>query len=182
MDGQRDLLVFASFFSGNWDPKPGELPMRLRVVEFWPGSTVRWLYLEWVKLADESRPTRQLVFRVAEDGERMTTTVHRLPGDAARFAGEWRRAKPFESLRPGELRMIEGCRLLTTRTMLAHFTAVTEGNRCPGDIPGAPFMRFEFSFSSSELSLLEQPRDAEGKVPKSRLEPFQFGRMSQVPR
>ena len=80
--GQNDLATMMAFFVGNWDPKPGEQPMRLRVVEFWKGSPVRWLYLEWVRLADESRPTRQLVFRVAEDGdEKMTTTVHRLPGD-----------------------------------------------------------------------------------------------------
>ena len=143
---------------------------------------MRWLYLEWARLADETRPTRQLVFRVAEDGQRMTTTVYRLPGDAARYAGEWRRAKPFESLRPEDLQPVEGCRLLATRTMLAHFTVVTEGNRCPGDLAGAAYMRFEFSFSSSELSLLEQPRDAAGNVPKSRLEPIEFVRMSETPK
>ena len=172
-----------AFFVGNWDPKPGEPPVRLRVAEFWKGSPVRWAYLEWVRLTDESKPTRQLVLRIAEDGpDKMTATVHRLP-DAARFAGEWKKAEPFATLKPADLREVAGCRLKALRSMIAHFVAVTEGNHCPGDMAGAPNMRFEFSLTSSELDLLEQPRDAAGNVPpKSRLEPFKLGRMSPVPK
>lgn len=174
-----------AFFAGNWDPKPGQPPVRLRVAEFWKGSPVRWLYLEWVRLDNEAKPVRQLVWRVAEDGPgMMTTTVHRLPGDASRFAGEWRKAEPFAALQPADLREVPGCRLKTQRSMIAHFVAVTDGNRCPGDIAGEPFMRFEFSITSSELDLLEQPRDAAGNVPKKHegADPFHFGRMSQVPK
>ena len=181
--GQRDLDALVSFFTGNWDPRPGEPPVRFRVAEFWKGSAVRWLYVEWVELENESRPTRQLVFRVAEDGgEGLTTTVHRLPGDPARFAGEWRKAKPFEALQPRDLDEVANCRLMTRRTLTAHFAFATEGNKCPGDKPGAPFIRYEFSISSSELELLEQPRDAAGNVPPSRLEPFKFARMSREPK
>ena len=185
VSGQNDLATMMAFFVGNWDPKPGEQPMRLRVSEFWKGSSVRWLYLEWVRLADESRPTRRLVFRVSEDGfEKMTTTVHRLPGDPQRFTGEWRKAEPFAALKPSDFRVIEGCRLKTQRSMIAHFVMVTDGNRCPGDVPGVPFMRFEFSITSSELDLLEQPRDASGNVPKKYegADPYHYGRMSQVPK
>jgi hypothetical protein len=182
-DGQRDLTTLMSFFTGNWDAKPGEPPMRLRVVEFWKGSNVRWAYLEWVRPDDEAKPTRQLVLRIAEDGEeRMTATVHRLAGDATRFAGEWRKPEPFATLRPSDLRANEECRLGVVRAMIAHFTLTTDGRKCPGDLPEGPFMRFEFSLSSSELELLEQPRDAAGNVPKSRLEPFKYGRMSREPR
>jgi hypothetical protein len=107
MKGQRDLEVLVTFFTGNWDSKPGEPPMVLRVGEFWKGSPVRWLYLEWVRPGSEARPVRQLVFRVAEDGvERLTTTVHRLPGDAARYAGEWRKPQPFAGMKPAELKAV----------------------------------------------------------------------------
>jgi hypothetical protein len=183
-DGQRDLDALVSFFTGNWDAQPGEPPLRLRVVEFWRGSTVRWMYLEWTRVADEAKPTRQLILRIAEDGAEnyMTSTVHRLPGDPARFAGEWRKSQPFASMHPADLREIEGCRLLTLRAMIAHFTLTTEGNKCPGDLPEAPFMRYEFSLTSSQLELLEQPRDAAGNVPPSRLEPFRYGRMSREPK
>jgi hypothetical protein len=183
--GQNDLATMMAFFVGNWDAKPGEKPMRLRVVEFWKGSPVRWLYLEWVLPGDESRPLRQLVWRVAEDGfEAMTTTVYRLPGDASRFTGEWKKPEPFATLKPADLREVEGCRMAGQRSMIAHFVVVTEGNRCPGDAPGVPFMRFEFSITSSELDLLEQPRDAAGNVPKKYegADPFHLGRMSQVPK
>ena len=182
--GQRDLDVLVSFFTGNFDPRPGEPPVRIRVAEFWKGSPVRWLYLEWAGTADGAPPTRQLVFRVAETGEEsiMTTTVHRLPGDPARFAGEYRKPRPFEALQPRDLDEVANCRLKTRRTMTAHFTLVTDGNKCPAGQPGAPFLRYEFSLTSSELKLLEQPRDAAGNVPRSRLAPYSFARTSVVPK
>jgi hypothetical protein len=182
--GQRDLEALASFFPGNWDAKAGaEAPMRVRVGEFWRGGTVRWFYLEWVSLKDDTRPTRQLVFRVAEDGEQlMTTTVYRLP-EPARFVGEWRRASPFASIGPADLKLVEGCRLTTVRTLTAHFVATTDGNACPGDLKGVPYMRFEFSIASSEMTLLEQPRHAAGNVRENtRLDPYQLGRMSREPK
>ena len=182
--GRVDLEALFSFLTGTWDAKPGEPPVRLRVVEFWKGGTAGWLYLEWVRPGDEARPWRQLVFRFAERSEgRFTTTVHRLPGEPARFAGEWRKDQPFAQLRPADLEEIPGCRMEAYRAMIAHFVAVTEGNRCPGDLPGAPHMRFEFSIASSDLDLLEQPRDAAGNVlPKSRLEPFRYARTSREAR
>ena len=182
--GRGDLEAFFSFFTGNWDAKPGQPPMRLRVVEFWKGGPAGWLYLEWVRPGDEAKPLRQLVLRLAErkDGY-FATTVHRLPGDASRFAGEWRKDQPFAQLRPADLEEIPGCRMEASRAMLAHFVVVTQGNRCPGDLPGVPYMRFEFSISSSDLDLLEQPRDAAGNVPpKSRLDPFRYARTSREPR
>ena len=183
MKGQRDLEALVTFFTGNWESKPGEPPMVLRVGEFWKGSPVRWLYMEWVRPGSEAKPVRQLVFRVAEDGpERLTTTVHRLPGNAARYAGEWKKAQPFAGMKPADLVAIEACRMPTLRTLIAHFVMTTHGVRCPGDMPGVPFMRFEFSITSAELDLLEQPRDAAGNVPpKSRLEPFTYRRIGTTP-
>jgi hypothetical protein len=179
--GQRDLEVLASFFTGNWDSVPADPPVRLRVAEFWSPSPVRWFYLEWTRRG-ESTPTRQLAMRVAEDGyQKMTATLHRIP-DAARHTGEWRQAKPFAELRPADLPEMPECRLKVLRTLTAHFILATEGVRCPGDLPSVPYMRFEFSLASSELELLEQPRNAAGNVPaKSRLDPFQFARMAREP-
>jgi hypothetical protein len=90
--GQRDLDALISFFSGTWDPLPGGPRVRLRVAEFWHGSPVRWLYLEWVDMANEAVPTHHLVLRLAEHDGKLTSTSRRLPGDPARFAGEWRKA------------------------------------------------------------------------------------------
>lgn len=182
--GQRDLEALVSFFTGNWDARAGEPPVRLRVAEFWRGSQVRWLYLEWVDLPIESRPRRQMVLRLAEGGEDhlMSSTAYRLPGDPARFAGAWRNPDSLAALKPRDLDEIAGCRLRTMRAMAAHFTIVTEGNKCPSGRPEFPFIRYEFSITSSELELLEQPRDAAGNVPPSRLEPYRFGRMSREPK
>jgi hypothetical protein len=179
--GQRDLDTLVSFLTGNWDSKPRDPPMRLRVGEFWKGGAVRWFYLEWTRPGD-ARPARQLVLRIAEsEAQNMTGTIYRLP-DPARYAGEWARPQPFAGIRPDDLRLVEGCGMRVVRTMTMAFTMVTEGTRCPGDIAGFPYMRYEFSLTSSDLDLLEQPRDSAGNVPPGhRLEPFHFARMSREP-
>ena len=181
--GQRDLEVLAYFLTGTWDSKPGEAPRRLRVAEFWKGQPVRWFYLEWSRPGADAKPTRQLVFRVAEDGDgKLTTSWHRL-AEPSRHAGEWRKAEPFAGSKPADLIPVEECRLATVRTMTAAYTLVTEGKRCPGDLAGAPFMRFEFLVTSSDMDILEQPRDASGNVPPdSNLEPYHFAHMSLEPR
>ena len=183
LKGQRDLEVLAYFLTGTWDSKPGEEPKRLRVAEFWKGQPVRWFYLEWSKPAADAKPTRQLVLRVAEDGDgKLTTSLHLVPGPE-RHAGEWSKPEPFAGMKPADFRAVEGCRLATVRTMPMAYTMVTQGNRCPGDMRGAPFMRFEFSITSSDMDVLEQPRDAAGLVPPdSNLEPFHYAHMSLTPR
>ena len=179
--GQRELDLLASFFTGNWDTRPHEPPMRMRVAEFWKGSPARWFYIEWAR-PGEARPARQLALRVSEQGEgNFRGDVYGLP-EPARHAGEWSKAQPFATLGPGDLRLVDDCRMRVVHTMTAHFTLTTEGNRCPGDIPGAPYMRLEYSLASSELELLEQPRDSAGNVPpNSRLAPFKYLRMSREP-
>jgi hypothetical protein len=180
--GQRDLDTLVSFFTGNWESKPRNPPMLLRVGEFWKGGSERWLYLEWTR-PGEAQPARQRVLRIAESADKnMTGAVYRLP-DPARVVGEWARPQPFAGMRPEEMRMVEDCRMRVVRTMTMAFTMVTEGMRCPGDIAGSPYMRYEFSVTSSDLDVLEQPRDAAGNVPAgSRLEPFHYARMSREPR
>jgi hypothetical protein len=179
--GQRELEILVSFLTGNWDTRPEEPPMRMRVAQFWPGSPARWFYFEWTK-PGSTAPTRQFALRVSEMGEgHFRGDVYRLP-EPSRYAGEWSKAQPFATLKPEDLRLVDDCRMRVVHTLTAHFTLGTEGNRCPGDIPGSPYMRFEYSLASSELELLEQPRDAAGNVAaNSRLEPFKYLRMAREP-
>lgn len=180
-NGQRDLDVLVAFFTGNWDPRPDGPPVRLRVAEFWKGSAVRWLYLEWTPMVGEGKPLRQFVMRVREDGPRMSASLHRLPGDPARLAGEWGKKKPFEQLAPADLREIEHCRLDATRTMIAQFTLATAGRKCPGELPEMPFMRYDISLGSSQLLVIEQHLDREGKLVSERA-PVELDRASRVPK
>jgi hypothetical protein len=180
--GQRTLETMMSFFVGNWDPLPDQPATRLRVLEFWKGTAVRWVYLEWVRVADDSKPTRQFVARITEDSAaKMKANVYRLV-DPARFAGEWKKEEPFRTLSLADLREVPACAMIGQRPMIAHFVLVTEGNQCPGDMPGVPNMRLEFSITTSELDLLEQPRDAAGNLPPGLLDPFRFNRTSKVPK
>jgi hypothetical protein len=178
--GQGSLDILVSLFTGNWDTRPHEPPMRMRVAEFWKGSPARWFYLEWTR-PGQPVPTRQFALRVSERSELGRFDVYRLP-EATRYAGEWSKPEPFAALKPEDLHLVDECRMSVVHTLTAHFTLATEGTRCPADIPGSPYMRLEYSLASSELELLEQPRDSAGNVAAgSRLEPFKYLRMSREP-
>jgi hypothetical protein len=47
---------------------------------------------------------------------------------------------------------------------------------------GHPYERYEFSITSSELEVLEQPRDAEGNIAPGREDTYRFLRMSREPK
>jgi hypothetical protein len=182
--GQASLELLASFFTGRWESAPADPPRVLRVSEFWKGGLERWFYLEWTR-PGEAQPLRQHVLRVAEQREpgRLAVTAHRLPGDALRFAGEWRKERPFEGLGPRDMPAIEACLLQGLRSMDALFEMATVGARCPGDLPGVPHVRYELTLTSADLGFVEKPIDAAGNVPKgSRLEPYVYRRMAREPR
>lgn len=183
--GQNELKMFVAFLQGTWDalPKAGQGPMRLRMVEFWRGKpNDHWIYAEYVDPADESRPVRSRIYRFSERARKLYGTVYRVPGEPGRHAGEWRKAKPFDGLSPRDFEPFPGCRLMFQRQQEALFAGGTEGKTCRGDRPGVAYERSEFFMSSATLRNLEQGYDPAGRVVAGEAGPWDFRKMSPVPR
>jgi hypothetical protein len=163
--GQREMEVLLALMMGTWDARPGTLPIRLRIVEFWKGKpNEHWVYLEWVKPDDEKQPVRQRIYRFSEGGGTILAQVFLPPGrDPAVHVGEWRNAAPFARYSPRDLRPLAGCDLLFEYRHGAIFAGGTLAKSCRGDRPDPLAERSEFLVTSSESRNLEQAYDASGK-------------------
>jgi hypothetical protein len=186
---QRDLEILAAFLEGTWDTVPQaekqgvSIPMRLRFARLWPErSGEYWFYAEYVNPADERQVLRQRIFRWTRDGERIESLLYRLPGDAASFAGEWRKARPFERVDPAGLREAEGCRSLWTRQMESVYAGGTLGNGCRGDRPEVRHEHSDFYVSSTSIRGWIRGLDASGKQVEGPIGPSEFRKTAQKPR
>jgi hypothetical protein len=186
---QRDLEILAVFLEGTWDTVPQaekqgvSTPMRLRFARLWPErSGEYWLYAEYVNPADERQVLRQRIFRWTRDGDRIESRLYRLPGDAASFAGEWRKARPFERVDPARLREAEGCRSLWTRQMESVYAGGTLGNNCQGDRPEVRHEHSDFYVSSTSIRGWIRGLDASGKQVDGPIGPSEFRKTAQKPR
>jgi hypothetical protein len=183
--GKRNLELVTTILVGTWDTipqKPGfgdSTPMRLRVAWLWPErADGNWLYLEYVNPADEKQVLRQRILRFVREGAAIHALMYRLPGDPLAYAGEWRKARPFESVTPDSLREAEGCRSEWVLQFETYFAAGTEGNACRGDRPEVRNEHSEFSLGPGALRTWITGLDASGSQVEGLSGPSEFRKTS----
>ena len=161
--GQRLLGVLVGHMTGTWVSRPETPPITIRIVEFWKGQpNQHWMYVEWVKPGEGSRPIRQRIFRLFENKGRIVAQTFLPPGGGVAYAGEWKKAEPFQGLAPGDLRPLPGCDMEIEDKSQFVFGGGTLARACRADrSEGAE--RSEFQFTSSEAKNLEQPFAADGR-------------------
>jgi hypothetical protein len=187
--GARDVELLASFLVGTWEsvaqaPGAGDsTPVRMRSVRFWMERAGEfWVYSEYEKPSDSGRPYRQRIYRLGEAGGVLTTLVYEIPGEAQRFAGEWRKAKPFEEFSPQGLHERGGCRILWVRQVIM-YSGGTLGKQCPGSALGAAYETEEFLLTSATLRTWQRGFDSNGtQVSGSMDGPLDLRRLSSMAR
>ena len=169
-DGTRDLIVLESFLMGDWtnalQAKENKefAEVRLRQVPIWTSRAgEHWMYAEQAFPGKEDRPYRQRVYRIVARKGDLLRLEYTLPGDPARFAGEWKKAQPLAALRPEDLELRKGCTVKLQRQMEIFFNGGTQGRDCASDLEGAAYATSEISLTSSTLKTLDRGFDPEGK-------------------
>lgn len=186
--GQRQLALLASFLPGHWRSSRSTIevsdptPTTLRQVRFWadrPGEF--WLYAEYSRENEEDRPYRQRVYRLGENAGRLLAIEYLLPGEAGRFAGEWRRERPFAGLSPADLVERPGCRVEFNEGMLI-FVGHTIGKSCAPLAGNAAYEQVFHFVSSGALKTWDRGFDASGaQVSGSREGHLDFRRVPPPP-
>jgi hypothetical protein len=115
--------------------------IRLHMVPIWPeASDGPWLYVEQATAARPERPYRQRVYRlVALEGGAVRSEVYTLPGDALAFAGAWKDPAKFNTIRPDQLTLREGCAVVLRKQPDGTYTGGTEGTGCASDLRRAAY-------------------------------------------
>lgn len=186
--GQRQLALLASFLPGHWRSSKSTTevvdptPTTLHQVRFWadrPGEF--WLYAEYSRESEEDRPYRQRVYRLGENAGRLLAIEYLLPGEPGRFAGEWRREKPFAGLSPADLVERAGCRVEFHEGMFI-FVGNTVGKACAPLAGNAAYEQVFHFVSSGVLKTWDRGFDAAGtQVSGSRVGHLDFRRVAPPP-
>jgi hypothetical protein len=168
-DDLRSLLVMESFLAGYWTnteqaATDKSYPLiRLRLVPVWTErADEHWLYEEQALAGREDAPFHQRVYRLTSRKGEVLMLVYVLPGDPARFAADWKKARPLEGLRPENLLARPGCTIVMQRQMDLFFNGGTQGKECANGPDGA-YATFEISLTSATMKKLDRGFDADGK-------------------
>ena len=188
--GRASMSLMVRFLTGTFETiaqEPGlgdSTPQTLRAAPFWPERRAAgeyWLYAEYALRGAEAAPFRQRIYRFTENNGVITGQLFDLPGEPARFAGEWRKPAPFASFGPADLRERAGCRVRFLAQMDVIFNGGSEGTSCPSQYAGAHHDHLEFFLTSSTLRTLEVGRDPAGRNDAGPSGPSEFRKILQTP-
>lgn len=186
--GQSSLAVLMGFMPGTFESienaKGPGVGTRMRIAPLWTEREKAgefWFYVEHTNIADDGNPFRQRIYRFTESKGKISGDVFALPGEPRQFAGEWRKAQPFQAYKPEQMREFDGCRL-GVGYMLSMFWARTEGKACRAEHPAAAHEFTEFFASSAGMKDGEQSYDSAGRLVAGVAGIWEFRRVSREPR
>jgi glycosidase len=128
-EGRSDLEDLGNWMTGSFsslaqaEADTNYLDIRLEVVPMWTDrKDGPWLYVEQAVAARKSRPYRQRVYHLVDNGDgTMSSEVYSFEGPL-RFAGHWKKDEPLAALDPDSLTVREGCAVVLARADLGrHF-------------------------------------------------------------
>ena len=187
-EGQAGMSLLVRYLTGTHetirqDENLGSyLPMKVRFAPLWAGAKEGeyWLYEEVVETEPREKVVLQRFIRFTEAGGVIHAVAHDLPGNPGRYAGEWRKEKPFASLKPEELKARAGCDIEFTQQGDVLFNGGQRNETCPGRVKGA-HEHVEMYVTASSLRLWQVDRDAAGKVVAGTKSPLEMRRISATP-
>lgn len=139
------------------------LAIEMHAVRIWPErKDGTWLYVEQALAGQGIKPYRQRIERLAQRGNFWVLQDFLLPGNAADYAGAWRRPARFAALRHSELQWRVGCDVTLRLQADGNFSGATQGQACKSTLLGAAYETREMSLSASGIALWERGYDANG--------------------
>lgn len=146
----KDMKVLQSRMSGNFNS--GEqsrrdtnfLDIRLIMKPVWAERKDGfWLYVEQASTKNLEKPYRQRVYHVfRQDKYTIASQVYELK-DPKQYAGEWKKEKPLQDLKPEDLLSKEGCAIYLKKNKTGNFAGSTPGKECPSSLKGAKYATSE---------------------------------------
>lgn len=188
-EGQDAMSLLVRFLTGTHEAVRQEerlgsyVPIKVRFARVWPdvaASGEYWLYEEVVETEPREKVTLQRLLRFTEAGGVIHAVAHDLPGNPARYAGEWGKEKPFASLAPRQAKARPGCDIEFIQQGIVLFNGGQRGEACAGHVKGA-HEHVEMYVTASSVRLWQVERDASGRVVAGPPSPLELRRTSASP-
>ncbi|MFN7964471.1 MAG: chromophore lyase CpcT/CpeT [Acidobacteriota bacterium] len=138
--------------------------IHLSVAPAWTDRTDgHWLYVEQAVATALDRPYRQRVYHIVPgpDGT-VISEIWLLPGDNARFVGQYKQPKPLEGITPQELKRMEGCEVRLSRIAPHRYQGSTPDRSCKSNREGAVFTTSIVTLSQSGIDSWDRGWDDAG--------------------
>jgi|GEM_PF-48719 len=168
-EGGGDMSDLAMYMTGSFSSlaqaraDSDYIDIRLEVVPVWPDrSDGPWLYVEQALASRKSRPYRQRVYHLVDNGDGTISSEVYSIEEPLRFAGDWRLDEPLAGLSPDSLAVREGCAVVLRRISAKTFEGSTVERECVSSLRGAVFATSEVSVTRERLMSWDRGFDAEG--------------------
>jgi hypothetical protein len=134
-------LMQGSFSSGDQSKiDSGYFDIRLEIKRIWPERTDGiWLYVEQAAARSLDKPYRQRIYRLTETGYNLFESEVFEIEEPLRFAGEWKKKRPFATNGTEILMPRQGCSVHLKKIGKKTYSGSTVDKECLSDWRGAKY-------------------------------------------
>jgi len=167
---EQDFRHLVSFMVGDFSSQAQSqqdsdfYDIRLHIRPIWKHDKANhWLYVEQATAAAESKPYRQRVYKVENDGkDGFKSIVYTLP-EPANWAGKFKTPEAFDRLKPTDLNLREGCTVFLKKQKDGSFAGATQGIGCESTLRGANYASSKVTITKTELRSWDQGFNEKGE-------------------
>ena len=167
---ERDLDLLVDYMVGDFSSQAQSqrdsdfYDIRLHIRPIWKDDKANhWLYVEQATAAAESKPYRQRVYKVENDGtDGFKSIVYTLP-EPANWAGKFKTPEAFDRLKPADLSLREGCTVFLKKQKDGSFVGATQGIGCESTLRGATYASSKVTITKTELRSWDQGFNEKGE-------------------
>ncbi|MEM9930270.1 MAG: chromophore lyase CpcT/CpeT [Bacteroidota bacterium] len=135
----------------------------LHMEPIWTDQPGHYLYVEQAVAADASKPYRQRVYVLEQQGKKkFISSVYELP-EPERFVGAHKNPALLDVLKPADLIVREGCAVYLKQTEPGMYRGSTKKDKCKSTLRGASYATSRVSIAGSFVQSWDQGFDAEGQ-------------------
>lgn len=167
---QKDLKRLVKWMTGDFSSLAQSqrdsdyLDIRLHIRPIWKSDKGHyWLYVEQATAAAENKPYRQRIYKVETDGDKgFKSIVYTLP-NPEKWAGAYKNPALFDSLKPEELSLRDGCTVFLERKADGSFAGATRGEGCESTLRGAKYASSKVTITKKMLASWDQGFNERGE-------------------
>ncbi len=167
---KNDLDQLVQFMVGDFSSQAQQqrdsdfYDIRLHIRPIWESDQANhWLYVEQAAAAAESKPYRQRIYKVEHTSAgSFKSIVYTLP-EPAKWAGKYATPQVFDSLKPTELSLREGCTVYLKKQKDGSFAGSTQDEGCESSLRGAKYATSKVIITKSMLKSWDQGFNEKGE-------------------
>jgi hypothetical protein len=166
----KELQLLVKWMTGDFSSKAQSerdsdyFDIRLHIRPIWKAEKgSHWLYVEQATAAAEDKPYRQRIYKVEKDGAKgYKSIVYTLP-TPEKWIGGYKNVAVFNTLKPADLTLREGCTVYLERQADGTFSGATKAGACESNLRGATNASSKVTVSKRVLESWDQGFNDKGE-------------------